>query len=231
MSEEKAQEDFGEEREETASFQPQVYPEEGTAERETSSDFSCAAIALLRGVVFRAGQEALWQTILKRRAHLSDYFAVIGLQLYIDALDEYAYLRQNEDSGLPRLISRQPLGYHLSMLLVYLRKRLGEFNASCGDARLVVKREDILAAMRTYHPPVTNEAGFEKRVDRYIAQAVEMGFLQSAEGQAAYFVRPLLRSFVSGEWMRDFDANRRAYEDYGKGNAGEAEQLMLEEEE
>lgn len=190
------------------------------ADQETSS-LSRAAIALLRGVVFRDRDEELWQAVRKERVRLMDYFRIIGLQLYVDEADEYAYLRQDESSGLPRIMPRHPLGFSLSMMLVTLRKKLGEFDAARGDARLIVTREDLSLSLRPYFPPVTNETQFLTRIDRDIQQAVQMGFLEPAGAEAAYAVRPLLRSFVTAEWLRDFETRLKEYEAYGHQDGGE----------
>lgn len=194
------------------------------SDKERTADgapLSRAAIALLRGVVFRDKDEELWQTIWKERVRLMDYFRVIGLRLYVDEADEYAYLRQDESSGLPRIMPRHPLGFSLSMMLVTLRKKLGEFDAARGDARLIVTRDDLALLLRPYFPPVTNETQFLTRIDRDIQQAVQMGFLEPAGAEAAYVVRPLLRSFVTAEWLRDFEARLKEYEAYGQQDGGE----------
>ncbi|MBQ1890208.1 MAG: DUF4194 domain-containing protein, partial [Selenomonas sp.] len=100
--------------------------------------FSRAAILLLKGIVSRGKDEALWQDILSNQTALRDYFRRLGLTLIIDELDEYAYLRQEESSGLPHLVPRYPLSYNLSMLLVQLRKVLAEYDRAAGSSRVVV---------------------------------------------------------------------------------------------
>ena len=69
---------------------------------EEELDFSRAAVALLRGVVERRTDEALYQTICAQEQALKEYFHRLGLLLTVDAADEYAYLRQDEASGVPR---------------------------------------------------------------------------------------------------------------------------------
>ena len=45
---------------------------------------------------------------------------------------------------LPRLVARRPLSYPVSLMLALLRKRMAEFDASAGDTRLVLTRDEIL---------------------------------------------------------------------------------------
>ena len=104
---------------------------------------SKALIALFKGVIFRERQPELWQTVLEQRAQISDYTARLGLVLLVDEVDEYAFLRQREQEELPRLVPRYPLSYGLSLLLVSLRKSLGEYDASHGDMRLVLTISDM----------------------------------------------------------------------------------------
>ena len=85
---------------------------------EEELDFSRAAVALLRGVVERRTDEALYQTIRAQEQALKEYFHRLGLLLTVDAADEYAYLRQDEASGVPRLMARTQLSYPLSLLLL-----------------------------------------------------------------------------------------------------------------
>ena len=81
-------------------------------------NFSRAAVMLLKGIVDRGKDEVLWQVIINEQAALGDYFRRLGLVLIIDEVDEYAYLQQEENSSLPRLVQRFPLSYPVSMLLV-----------------------------------------------------------------------------------------------------------------
>ena len=96
---------------------------------EEELDFSRAAVALLRGVVERRADEALYQTVRTQEQALKEYFGRLGLRLTVDTADEYAYLRQDEAFGVPRLMARTQLSYPLSLLLLLLRKRLGEYDA------------------------------------------------------------------------------------------------------
>ena len=110
-------------------------------------NFSRAAITLLKGLVSRGKDEILWQVIVGERAALGDYFKRLGLVLIVDEVDEYAYLQQEENTSLPRLVQRYPLSYPVSMLLVELRKALGQMDTASGDSRLVLTFADIMRRM------------------------------------------------------------------------------------
>lgn len=179
--------------------------------------FSRAAIALLRGVVERGRDEAVWQTIVGREEALRDYLSKLGLHLFIDRAEEYAYLRQNEASGLPRLMARTQLSYALSLLLLLLRKKLGEYDAHEGDSRLILTTGEMTELIAPFFPAVTDQVRFADMAARQMQRAEELGFLRRLPGEdAAYEVLPLLRSFITAEWLQDFDERLKSYAAYGQ---------------
>ena len=115
-----------------------------------AEEFSQAAIMLLKGIVSRGKDENLWQTILNQRNALADYFQRIGLSLLVDEVDEYAYLKQEASGTLPRIVPRYQLSFPVSMLLVQLRKALGEQDTASGDTRPVLTTGDILRRMEPF---------------------------------------------------------------------------------
>ncbi len=185
---------------------------------------SKALIALFKGVIFRERQPELWQTVLEQRAQISDYTARLGLVLLVDEVDEYAFLRQREQEELPRLVPRYPLSYGLSLLLVSLRKSLGEYDASHGDMRLVLTISDMQLKLKAFFPALPNEIKFRQNLERHVHRAEEMGFLRPVAGQEeAYEVQPLLRSFINAEWLHTFDDRLQEYLDYGQKDRTEGE--------
>ncbi len=197
---------------------------ESAGRGKQEQQFARAAIALLKGVVSRRRDEELWQGLLAQQAALHDYFARISLQLVLNVADEYAYLRQEEGTGLPRLVPRNQLGYGLSLLLVELRKTLGELTALEGGATIVTLAE-MVGRLKPFFPVAGDELKFQQQVERYLHQAEEMGFLrQLPEPADSYEVRPLIRSFVDDQWLSDFEERLQEYQAYGKAQAAEVEQ-------
>lgn len=193
-----------------------------------SEAFGRAAASLLRGVVQRYKDESLWQEMLRERAQLGDYFGRIGLRLIVQELDEYAYLQQIEESGLPRLVPRRPLSYGLSLLLVELRKAMGEFDGTAGE-RLIVDAASMSEQLAPFFPPMGNEMKYRQRVEGYLRQAEEMGFLRALPKGKGYEVRPLLRSFIDAQWLADFAEKLKGYEEYGRRLSSGGEQKSEQE--
>ncbi len=187
-----------------------------------NADLSTLAITLLKGVIYREGDERLWGALLDLQARVRDYVSVLGLELVLDDAEGYAFLRsrpeQAEDSAAPkppRLIARRPISFPVSLLLALLRKKLAEFDAGGGDTRLVLSRDDIVELVRVFLPDSSNEAKLVDQIDTHINKIVELGFLRRlkvASGPSGFEVRRILKAFVDAQWLSDFDTRLAAYQ-------------------
>jgi hypothetical protein len=198
-------------------------------------DLPLAVTQLMKGVVYRDVHERAWRDLLQLQAQVRDYVAVIGLTVIIDEAEGYAFLRSRpEEDGAdsdraapPRLIARRSLSFHVSLLLALLRKKLAEFDASGSDTRLMLTRDQIAEMVRLFMPASSNEARLVDQIDSYIAKAVELGFLRQVRGQDSLFeVRRILKAFVDGQWLADFDQRLAGYAAQldGTGPGGQAGQ-------
>jgi hypothetical protein len=179
-----------------------------------------AVTQLMKGVVYRDTHEAAWRQLLQLQAQVRDYVAVIGLTVVIDEAEGYAFLRQQPDDEepdsdrptLPRLIARRPLPFAVSLLLALLRKKLAEFDASNSDTRLMLTREQLVDMVRLFVPASSNEARLVDQIDATINRVVELGFLRQVRGQPSLFeVRRIVKAFVDGQWLADFDRRLAEY--------------------
>lgn len=186
-------------------------------------------IQLLKGIIDRESAPELWQTLSAHPAHVRDYFGRIGLELVLDEVEGYAYLRQKPategEPELPRLVVRRQLSYPVSLLLALLRKRLAEHDASSGDTRLVLSATEIIDLVRLFQSDTSNDAKLVDRIVRDIGTVVDLGFLKAMKGRNdSYEVRRILRSFVDAQWLAEFNQRLAAYADHGReGSAASAE--------
>lgn len=191
-------------------------------ENSKEYEFSQAVILLMKGAIQRDEQQKLWNIIMEQQAKISDYVAKLGLFLIVDKTAGYAFLRQNDNTELPRLVNRHQLGYGLSILLIMLRKGLGEFDSINGSSYLLMTRKDIQLKLKSFYPSITNETRYINEIDRNIRRAMELGFLREVPGDSDTFeVRELIRSFVTAQWLKDFDDRLQDYMDYSARNADE----------
>ena len=142
---------------------------------------------------------------------------MLGLQVVIDEAEGYAFFRQrpadaDEADPLPRLIPRRALSFHVSLLLALLRKKLAEFDAQGGDTRLILTRDQIAEMIRVFLPATSNEARLIDKIDEHIGKVEKLGFLRPVKNaEQAYEVRRILKAYIDGQWLADFDDRLAEY--------------------
>jgi Domain of unknown function (DUF4194) len=172
---------------------------------------------LMKGVVYRDMHEKVWQHLVQLVPRVSDYVATMGLVMVVDESEGYAFLRSksddpDDDQDIPRLIPRHALPFHTSLLLALLRKKLAESDAADDGYRVILNRDQILDMMLMFMPTSTNEAKITENIDRTIGKVVDLGFLRRIPKQDNQFeVRRVLKAFVYGQWLSDFDAHLGEY--------------------
>jgi Domain of unknown function (DUF4194) len=63
-----------------------------------------------------------------------------------------------------------------------------------------------------FWPTSTNEARLVDQIDTLIGKVVDLGFLRRIKDQVGLFeVRRILKAFVDGQWLADFDARLAEY--------------------
>lgn len=171
---------------------------------------SRALIALMKGVVYRDGDEEIWQELLNLQARVRDYVAVLGLELLLDEAEGYACLKSRPlaegEAELPCLVAKRQLSFPVSLLLALLRKKLVESDAGGGAARLILSREEVVEMIRLFLPAGSNEARIADQVDTHLNKIVELGFVRRLRGQEDHIeVRRILKAFVDAQWLADLE--------------------------
>lgn len=207
--------------------EPQAATTSDTDQATTSSPgpdgLPVVAVTLLKGPIFRARKPDLWGQLDLLQAQVRDHVAVLGLELEIDEAEGYAYLRsapENESNptGIPRLMARRPLTFEVSLLLALLRKRLAELDGADGaETRLILSKDEIVEMMRLFGPDTTNEAKLHDQIERHLNRAIDLGFVRKLDKRATadqpvrYEVQRILKAFVDGQWLADFDKRLADY--------------------
>ena len=206
-----------------------------TASFAMPSSAAAAAVHLLRGVVYRDRQAAVWHDLVTHEAAVRDYLTVLGLEVFLDDAEGYAFLRQRElpedaegaeddphdrSSALPRLVQRRPLSFPVSLLCVWLRKKVAEHDASSGEVRVILTRDQIVEAMRTFLPQAGSEARAVERIESHIRRVEEYGFLRRLDGEQNVFeVRRIIKALVDADWLNDYDAKLAEYQRHAAADA------------
>lgn len=212
---------------ELASDSMALEPSQTPSQTPEQYDLTAVVVPLLKGVIYREEDLSLWAALLALQNRVRDYTAVLALDLVLDEAEGYAFLQsktvvEDDDSPkLPRLIRRQPLTFHVSLLLALLRKKLAEFDASGGDTRLILSRDAVVELIRVFLPTGSNESRLIDSVETYLNKVIELGFVRRLKPQGAgqqagqetmFEVRRILKAFVNAQWLADFDQRLAAYQ-------------------
>ncbi len=194
---------------------------------ENTTDLSAVVVPLLRGVVYQEDKGEVWNGLLHLQSRVRDYVAVLGLELVLDEAEGYAFLRsipEDEENGspdIPRLVRRQQLAFPVSLLLALLRKKLAEFDAAGGEARLIISRDEVAEMLRVFLPAGSNEVKLVDQVDTHLNKIAKLGFVRTLRGQKHMFeVRRILKAFVDAQWLTEFDQRLAVYHDELKKKDG-----------
>jgi hypothetical protein len=202
-----------------------VEPSESPSQPTNSPDLSALVIALLKGVLYQDDDAAAWSSLLQLQAQVRDYITVLGLELVLDEAEGYAFLRARPESDdtsastVPRLVARRPLSFPVSLILALLRKKLAEFDASGGDTRLVLTRDELIELVRVFLPDSSNEIKLIDQIETHLNRIVELGFLRRLKtsgstraANAVFEVRRILKAFVDAQWLAEFDERLAGYQ-------------------
>lgn len=186
---------------------------------EMAHELSAVVVPLLKGVIYQEDNPGAWSALLNLQSRLRDYVAVLGLELILDEAEGYAFLRarpEPEDEQaikLPRLVARRQLSFPVSLLLALLRKKLAEFDASGGETRLILSRDEVAELIRIFLPAGSNETRFIDQIDSHLNKIIELGFVRRLRGQEQMFeVRRILKAFVDAQWLAEFDQRLVEYQ-------------------
>ena len=199
--------------------------QENTETGHLSASIQPVLITLLKGVLYQERQPELWRDLLALQAAVRDYFKQIGLLLFIDEPEGYAFLKQqpqeeDEKNKLPRLIQRRQLSYPLSLLLVLLRKKLIELDSEGGQTRLILSREQMVEMIMIFMPDSSNEAKIVDSIDRHINRLRDYGFLRRLKGDdKRYEVHRIIKAQVDADWLTDFNEHLTEYRDHAAASA------------
>jgi hypothetical protein len=199
----------------------------GSVDTSANAEFSTLVISLLKGVVYREGNERLWGSLLNLQSQVRDYVLVLELDVLLDEAEGYAFLKSRPEpadadpaSKPPRLVVRRPLSFPVSLLLALLRKKLAEFDAGGSDTRLILTRDDMVELVRIFLPDSSNETRLIDQIETHLNKIVDLGFLRrlkptsgsTRSGPPSFEVRRILKAFVDAQWLADFDARLANYQ-------------------
>ena len=189
---------------------------------ENSDRLPVILIALLKGVVYREDNSRKWQDLIDHQGPVRDYLSVIGLELMFFEDEGFAFLknreRDDDANEIPQLIVRRQLSYPVSLLLAQLRRKLAEHDASSGEERLIIDKQEIIDLMGTFFVSGSNEVQFARKVDGALQKVYELGFIRFlGDKKEKIEVKRIIKAFVDAQWLQEFDTRIEEYLEYSKG--------------
>ncbi len=187
---------------------------------DTIVPYAPAIIKLLQGALYH-DDTAVWNQLLMHQTPVQEYFARIGLQVYVNEADGFAFLHQpdieteeGQRVALPRLTRRDRLSYHVTLLCVLLRERLDQFDASTPESdRLLLLTDEMRELMRPFLRERSNELTFIRKIDETIHKAAELGFLrrQLIGTEEQWEVRRILKARIDADKLAEIKAKLEQY--------------------
>jgi hypothetical protein len=183
------------------------------------SDISRPLVALIKGVVFKNNDPALWHLLEEGQMALRDYVRVIGLDLMLDTAEGYAWLATRKpeegEDPLPRLVGRRQLSYPVSLIIALLRKKMAEQDAAGEDPRLILSVEEITDMVRVFLPASGNEAKMMDQINTHLNKIADLGFIRRLKDEKDKIeVIRILKAFVDAQWLSELDDRLKQYQEH-----------------
>lgn len=169
--------------------------------------YSLSLIALLKGIVYNH-QKEVWENLLHYEPDVKKYFVPIGLELFLDKSEGYAFLRQKEleedELQLPKLAEKRQLNFMTSLVCVVLRKYLLEHDAQGGSVRSIISEQEIINRTKVFLPNANDEAKQQEKITTTINRVLEIGFLRKLEDlEKNYEIHRIIKGFVNADVIDD----------------------------
>jgi hypothetical protein len=181
--------------------------------KPTHEPYAPVIVKLLNGVVYDEN-EKLWNDLLQYQIPVTQYFERIAIDLIVDKKDGYAYLKQMEldETGTTiGLVRRIPLKYETSLICVFLREMLDEFEINNVDQRnLYITHKQLKDHIELFFKEKANKVKLLNKFDNYIDPIVELGFLkkignnENSKDETRYEVKRIIKAKITNDVLEYF---------------------------
>lgn len=194
--------------------------------------WSAVAIKLLKGPLYKKREKKeVWDTLLTYKSSLDEYFAVLGLRVFLETIDGYAFLEEigeslergmeeEETEGetvvgtkLPHLVKKTPLSYSQSMLCVLLRYEIEKYETSQSEADSAIMRKSEIAGLyRSFTKDKADEVKQMKTLDSTLRTFCRLTFLFASSDalseseindDAEFELSPILKAKIDTVFMKE----------------------------
>jgi hypothetical protein len=182
--------------------------------------FARAVARLLQGVVYNG--DLYWKDIVRYQVGIAEYLEQIGIELLVDQADGYAYIMQiplDDEGGVVGLVRRTPMTYEASLICIFLREKLDDFDI--GDHlhnRCMVSHKQLKEDIELFFKEKPNVRKFLREIDKHIRRVVDYGFLKiqtagSQDEDNLYEIKRIIKAKVSSDQIEEFKRKMEEYAD------------------
>ncbi len=180
--------------------------------------YARAIARLLQGVVYN--DDPYWKDILQNQVSITQYLERIGIEVIVDQADGYAYIQQiplDDDGNTVGLVRRTPMTYEASLICIFLRERLDDFDIKDHlNNRCLVSHHQLKEDIELFFKEKPNFKKFIREIDKHIRRVVEYGFLKilkpgEKDDGNLYEIKRIIKARVSSDHIEAF---RKKMEEY-----------------
>ena len=198
------------------------------SEQSVTPRWATVCIKLLQGPVYRtSNNDEVWNVLQMYQQDIDKYFFTLGLHLFVDVADGYAFLEQREkleeESDFPKLIRETPLTIQDSLLCVLLREALDQFDVSQNQStNLVLTTSEIKDRLDTFFKEKKDQTRTYKRLEESLNRLENLTFIKQIEtntqnsNEKLYEVRRILKAKINVEFIKEFRDKLKSILDDGE---------------
>jgi hypothetical protein len=179
--------------------------------------YSKAIVRLLKSTVER--NSSVWSDVVHYQDEIQAYISQMGLELIVKKDEGFAFLKQFEDSegNTLGLITRRQIGFETSIVLVVLRQSLEEFDSNPTQFLVTEKfitDSEIREELELFLQEGYNKLKFKKELEKYIRNAVELGYLKEIskkENETKYQIHRIIKEKITLDILQEFKTKLQEY--------------------
>lgn len=174
-------------------------------------EYAAVLRKLLKGSLSRDHEPDHWEVMLRNRSMVENWLEKIGLELFFDEVEGYAFLTDpeppDEYSGpnLPKMMLDKALNYRTTLLCVLLRQRLLDHDEKAlQSGRPRVSKTELYEDMAPYFKADSNAMKFRGEVDRTIGTIKGMRLLREVKDQEdTFFIERIIKARISADVLEE----------------------------
>ena len=187
--------------------------------------WAAVCVKLLQGPVYRTGNnDQTWVILQAWQSEIDKYFWTLGLHVFGENADGYAFLEQRElseeEDALPKLITERPLTVQDSLLCVLFREALDQFDTSQNQSEnLIMTTSEIKDRLDTFFPEKKDQTKVYRRLDESLNRLRDLSFIREIETtnsfDRTFEIRRILKAKINADFIMDFRDKLKAILDEG----------------